>query len=265
MITFNNNNNIFDFDIDRRKEILGQIILEWGKSTVTLKNWLKNFYPQPLDKRYSKKASINADVFLPYRKNVLWSGETAISRLKLAAKAKIIIIFSDSDLEEKDQFNTYIIECLRLWCRIDSLRTNFSFKQFNDLLIKTYEYTIQNWDEVVEELQDKQEKFKFKRKQTLYHYKAEDFNCVYPFMTLREAYKDWIEYNFPNLLKYYKIQKVNEFKLEAMVNEWSQEMKEFKYKQLEADLALVRIKEPSVQAFRKLLDRFNIEYKQKKH
>lgn len=254
----------FNCYIDLQTQIFEQIVTEWGHSSVTLKKWLKTYHPEILNNpEYSKKAGLNADVFLPYRNNGLWSGEEAISRLKLACKAEVVIIYSNNELTETEQNVIYRTECLRLWCRINSLTTPFTFNQFKELLDNCYSDVIQNWEGEVEFLQEKQEGFKFKRKQTLYHYTTEDFDIVNPYMTLSEAYEAWIDITFPNLLSRYKDKKVREFTVEAMVKEWSSELKERKFKQLKKDLKLIKIKEPNIQAFRKLLQRYNIEYKQR--
>lgn len=256
----------FDCYIDLQTQTFNQIVLEWGKSSVTLKRWLNTYHPEILNnKDYSRKAGLNADIFLPYRNNGLWTGSDAISRLKLAAKAEVVIIFSNSELTETEQQVIYKTECLRLWTRINSLVTPFSFEQFKSLLDDCYTEVINNWDDEVEMLQKKQESFKPRRKQTLYHYTVNDFDNIYPFMTLRQAYEDWLEYKFPYLLKRYKDEKLRAFKVEAMQNKWSAELKETKFKNLKADLELIKIKEPNKLAFRKLLDRYNIQYKQKQH
>ena len=53
---------------------------------------------------------------------------------------------------------------------------------------------------------DKQDNFKYKK--TIYHYKPEDFDSVQSYMTLNEAYEDWMKYTFPHLLEYYKRDRV---------------------------------------------------------
>jgi len=254
----------FNCYIDLQTQTFNQIVTEWGKSSVALKRWLMTYHPEILNNLdYSRKASINADIFLPYRKNALWVGEEAISRLKLACKAEVIIIFSNPDLTTTEQNVIYKTECLRLWTRINSLLTPFTFEQFKNLLDECYNEVIYNWDEQIEFLQNKQNSFKFKRKQTLYHYTTEDFCIINSLMTLSEAYKFWVEVSFPNLLSRYKDKKIREFSVEAAVNEWSSELKESKFKQLKKDLELIKIKKPSLQAFRKLLQRNNVQYKQR--
>ena len=256
----------FDCYIDLQTQTFNQIVAEWGKSSVALKRWLNTYHPEILNnKNYSRKAGLNADIFLPYRNNGLWSGSDAISRLKLAVKAEVVIIFSNAELTETEQQVIYKTECLRLWTRINSLTTALTFEQFKSLLDTCYNDVMNDWDETVCMLQDKQESFKPKRKQTLYHYSVSDFDNIYPNMTLREAYNDWIKYQFPNLLNRYKAEKLRQFAVDSMQNEWSEEFKEMKYNKLKADLELIRIKEPSKLAFRKLLDRYNIQYKQKQH
>ena len=256
----------FDCYIDLQTQTFNQIVLEWGKSSVTLKRWLNTYHPEILNnKAYSRKAGLNADIFLPYRNNGLWSGSDAISRLKLAVKAEVVIIFSNAELTETEQQVIYKTECLRLWTRINSLATPLSFEQFKSLLDTCYNDEMTDWCETICMLQDKHESFKPKRKQTLYHYSVSDFDNIYPTMTLREAYNDWMKYQFPNLLNRYKAEKLRQFAVDSMQNDWSEEFKEMKYNKLKADLELIRIKEPSKLAFRKLLDRYNIQYKQKQH
>jgi len=254
----------FNPHIDLCEQTFNQIVAEWGTSTVTLKHWLDTFYPAPLDKRYSLKAGLNTDIFLPYRKNALWSGEIAISRLRLAVMAKVIIIYSDLELTALEQEVIYKTECLRLWCRIDSLRTKFSFKDFKKLLDTCFAYTVENWDEVVADLQDKQEKFKYKRKQTMYHYTAEDFNVVSSEMTLKEAYEKWLTTKYPFLLEKYKTKKRLELTMELKANEYSQELRDYKFEKFEEDFKLIKLKEPTIRAFAKLLKVHNIEYKKNK-
>lgn len=254
--------NFFKCYYDLHDQTFSQIVLEWGKSTVTLKNWLNTFYPQPLDKVYSRKADIDSDLFLPYRKNRLFTGENAISRLKLAVKAKAVIIYSNADLSEIQQDVVYRTECLRLWCRINSLTVKFPFESFKNLLNDTKELIDNDLASVVEELQTKTPDFKFKRKQTLYHYKQSDFDIVSSYMPLKEAYNTWIEITFPHLLDRFKEQKIREFQIKSMNNEWSQEYKEEQYNRFLEDFKLIRIKKPSKAAFKELLKRFNISYKQ---
>ena len=255
-----------DCYIDLQTQTFNQIVLEYCKSSVALKRWLNTYHQEILNnKDYSRKAGLNADIFLPYRNNGLWTGSDVIARLKLAVKAEVIIIFSSSELTETEQQVIYKTECLRLWTRINSLTASLTFEQFKSLLDDCYNEVINNWDETLSILYDKQDGFKPKRKQTLYHYSVSDFDNIYPTMTLREAYNDWMKYKFPNLLNRYKAEKLRQFAVDSMQNEWSDKFKEMKYNNLKADLELIRIKEPSKLAFRKLLDRYNIEYKQKKH
>lgn len=260
-------NTIDDFfrsHIDLQKEISMQIIREWGTSSVILKKWLNIYHPEIMQNPvYSKKAGLNADVFLPYRRNALWYGEEAISRLKLAVKAEVVIVFSVQDLSDLELQVIYKTQCLRLWTRINSLKTRFSFEQFKNLVNNCYKEVIENWNEQVEFLLNKQPKFKFKRKQTLYHYTENDFSIVNSLMTLSEAYNYWMKYTFPTLLENYKNKKIKEFGIESKLNEWSPEFTEKKFKQLKKDLELIKIKEPTIQAFAKLLQRNGITYNKK--
>ena len=247
-----------------QEQIFNEIVLNWGVSSVTLKRWLDKFYPRPLDDKYARKADLNANVFLPYRTNVLWSGQKAIKRLTLAVKAKVFIIFIQNDLTEQERLVIYRTECLRLWLRINSLTTKFTFEQFKGLLDSCYSEVMSNWDDELEELLRLQEIYKPKRKQTLYHYKEEDFSSVLPYMTLNEAYTNWIEWQFPTLLKYFKYEKERELKVRILEKPYlDNEIKLKWYAQMLADLELVRLKKPSKTAFKELLKRFKINYRKK--
>ena len=254
--------------IDLQKIELDQIFKEWRYSSKKLREFLnKRKYSKEIlnNKEYSKKGDINADIFLPYLKNRFWEGADAISRLRLAVKAEVVIIFSNTELSELEQKNIYLIECLRLWTRINSRTTSLTKDQFIRLLNKCYNEVIDDWNEAVNMLQIKQDNFRPHRVKTLYHYKKEDFDNIYPTMTLREAYDDWMKYKFPHLLEYYKQKKKNEFDQWVLSSKPSEKYKDIKYNKLQTELEALRIKEPSKLAFRKLLDRFDIEYKQKKH
>ncbi len=202
----------FNCYIDLQTQTFNQIVIEWGKSSVALKKWLNTYHPEILNnKDYSRKAGINADLFLPYRNNGLWAGDDAISRLKLAVKAEVVIIFSNEELTETEQNVIYKTECLRLWTRINSLVTPFSFEQFKNLLDDTYNYVINNWDETVQYLQEKTLSFKPKKDQVLYHYTREDFEPIRYEKNLKAAYNKWIVEVWPTLLDSYKTKKLNEY------------------------------------------------------
>lgn len=257
-------NDIFEPHINLCKQTFDQIVLEWGHSTVALKKWLKIYHPENQVNEYAKKCNINADLFLPYRNNFLWSGQVAISRLTLSMKAKVIIVFSETELTEAEQIDLYVTECLRLWCRINSLTTKFTYNQFKDLMNTCYAEVTENWDDAVIQLQLEQEAFKFKRKQTMYHYTDEDFNNIFPTMTLSEAYNDWLNNKFPYLLKNFRYKKLKEFGDQKNNNEWSEDFAEYKLSKLKQDLDLIKIKCPKIRAFAKLLKVHNIKYKQRK-
>lgn len=202
----------FNCYIDLQTQTFNQIVIEWGKSSVALKKWLNTYHPEILNnKDYSRKAGINADLFLPYRNNGLWAGDDAISRLKLAVKAEVIIIFSNEELTETEQNVIYKTECLRLWTRINSLVTPFSFEQFKNLLDDTRNYVMNNWDETVQYLQEKTLSFKPKKDQVLYHYTREDFEPIRYEKNLKTAYNKWIVEVWPTLLDKYKTNKMNEY------------------------------------------------------
>lgn len=224
----------FNCYIDLQTQTFNQIVIEWGKSSVALKKWLNTYHPEILNnKEYSKKAGLNADVFLPYRKGALWTGSDAISRLELAVKAEVVIIFSNTELTETEQCVIYKTECLRLWTRINSLVTPFTFEQFKSLLDKCYYEVTNNWDEQVEFLQNKQNDFKYKKDQVLYHYKREDFEPIRFEKNLKTAYQVWMDTVFPTLLDKYKERKLQEFKLElgkVTFEEWEKKSKAYKAK-----------------------------------
>lgn len=224
----------FNCYIDLQTQTFNQIVIEWGKSSVTLKKWLNTYHPEILNnKDYSRKAGLNADIFLPYRNNGLWSGDDAISRLKLACKAEVVIIYSNPELTETEQNVIYRTECLRLWTRINSLITPFTFEQFKNLLNKCYSEVINNWNEQVEWLQQKQEGFKYKKDQVLYHFTKADFEPVRYEKNLKTAYNVWIEKVFPTLLDKYKERKLNELRIEmgpSTYEEWEKRSKAYKAK-----------------------------------
>lgn len=202
----------FNCYVDLYNKTFKEIVSEWGKSSTTLRKWLNQYHPEILNnKEYSIKAGINADRFLPYRKNALWCGEDALSRLKLAVKAEVIIVFSNEELDETEQLVIYRTECLRLWTRINSLVTKLSFNEFKDLLNNTYNNVMANWDETVEFLQNKMEAFKPHKDQVLYHYTREDFESIRNEKNCKVAYERWIVEIWPTLLDKYKAKKLDEY------------------------------------------------------
>lgn len=227
-------NELFDPHIDLTKQTFEQIKIEWGKSSVTLKNWLKTCYSDILNnKDYSRKAELNADTFLPYRNNGLWTGSDAISRLKLAVKAEVIIIFSNTELSEAQQKDYYVAECLRLWTRINSLVTPYTYEQFKQLLNTCYNEVMDDWDNQVAFLQDKQKDFRYKKDQVLYHFTKADFEPIRYEKNLKTAYNVWMEKVFPTLLDKYKERKLAEYRLELghiTFEEWERKSTVYKAK-----------------------------------
>ena len=248
--------------MNTESSIFDQIKREWGFSTVTLKNWLNKYHPIDLDKDYFKKFNLNPDLFLPPKHNSLWSGSIAISRLKLAIETKAYIIFNN-DSELNDNMLTYGIECLRLWLRIDSIKTQLPLADFTKIVNNAFKQATEEPDKLYNYLIDKQDNFKYKK--TIYHYKQEDFDSVQSYMTLNEAYEDWMKYTFPHLLEYYKRDRVRQFTIYCVEHQITGEYKCLKYDKLKAELDNIKIKEPNKLAFRKMLDKNNIQYKQKKH
>ena len=194
-----------------KKKVYDKIEAEWGKSSVTLKNWLQLYYPFIVNnKAYSKKNDINANIFLPPRKGKLWTCEEAITRLKLAVKAEVLVIFSGKT-PDKSLMGIYKVECLRLWTCINSLVTRFSFNQFMSLLDETLFYVLNHWDETVKLIKEKTEVYKPRRDQILYHYKREDFEHIRYEKNCKAAYDKWIVEVWPTLLDKYKAQKLDEY------------------------------------------------------
>ena len=208
------NNSIFEPIIDWQTIEFNQIATEWGYSSKKLREWLNKYKDTKEilnNKDFSNKNGLNADIFLPYQRNRFWEGTDAISRLKLAVKAEVVIIFSNTDKDFKELKSIYIIECLRLWTRINSRTTSLTIDQFRDLLNDCYNDVINDWDNQVEYLQKKQEKLKPKKDQVLYHYTIADFEPIIYFEKIKEAYDYWIENIWPNLLEDYKKQKMAEY------------------------------------------------------
>lgn len=207
-------NRIFDPIIDWQKIEFDQIIKEWGYSSKKLREWLNKYKDSKeilSNKDFSNKNGLNADIFLPYQRNRFWEGADAISRLKLAAKAEVVIIFSNTDKDIKELTNIYVTECLRLWTRINSRTTSLTIDQFRDLLNDCYNDVMNDWDKQVKYLQKKQEQLKPKKDQVLYHYTREDFEPIRYFDKIKEAYNYWIENIWPNLLEDYKRKKMAEY------------------------------------------------------
>ena len=207
-------NSIEDPIIDWQKIELDQIIKEWGYSSKKLREYLNKYKDSKEilnNKDFSNKNGLNADIFLPYQRNRFWEGADAISRLKLAVKAEVVIIFSNTEKDFKELKSIYVIECLRLWTRINSRTTSLTKDQFRDLLNDCYNEVMNDFDNQVEYLQEKQEKLKPKKDQVLYHYTREDFEPIRYFEKRKDAYNYWIENIWPNLLEDYKRKKMAEY------------------------------------------------------
>lgn len=214
-------NSIEDPIIDWQKIELDQIIKEWGYSSKKLREYLNKYKDSKEilnNKDFSNKNGLNADIFLPYQRNRFWEGADAISRLKLAVKAEVVIIFSNTEKDFKELKSIYVIECLRLWTRINSRTTSLTKDQFRDLLNDCYNEVMNDFDNQVEYLQEKQEKLKPKKDQVLYHYTREDFEPIRYFEKRKDAYNYWIENIWPNLLEDYKKKKLNEYMTEYTNN-----------------------------------------------
>lgn len=245
-------------DYDCKEKIFNQIRNDWGYSTVVLKDWLNSYYPFRFDDNLIKYNGINADVFLPYRKGKLWFGSIAISRLELAVKTKALIIFNNES-KFNDQFVLFKIECLRLWLRIDSTKTKYSLEEFTNMTNKAAKEAIEDQEWLFQYLYEKMRSFKYVKK--VYHYKAEDFSDIKPFMTLREAYAYWIKYTYPRLLEYYKDEAYKEFIVFCNEHEVNNSYMQIKYDKLFSQLDNVHIKKPNTRTFAKMLKTNNIKYK----
>lgn len=212
-------NSIFDPHFDYERIEFEQIQKEWGYSSKRLREWLNQYKKDILsNKDYSNNAGLNADVFLPYQRNRFWEGSDAISRLKLAVKAEVVIIYSNTNIDMLKQTDVYVIECLRLWTRINSKTTSLTIDQFKELLNDCYSEVMNDWDNQVACLQKKQEQLKPKKDQVLYHYTREDFEPIRYFEKKKDAYNYWIENIWPTLLESYKKKKLNEYMTEYLNN-----------------------------------------------
>lgn len=230
------------------------IVSNWNHSSVKLKNWLNTYFPTEYGK-YDCFMDINVNHILPYRHNSFW-GNDDLWRLEYAIKCKLIILGQHGMDEVRTQ---YAIECLRLWLRYNSKVTKLDWNGFTQLIDKCYVETEQDWFGTVELCQNICKKYKFKRKQTMYHYEPKDFNLINADMTLSEAYKFWLYYEFPNILDNFKKEKIREFQVNEL--KLHKTISNEKYLKFKKDLDLVKIKEPSIRAFAQLLKRNNIAYK----
>lgn len=141
-------------------------------------------------------------------------GDSAIYRLKLGIQAKAIIMNVLGDLEGPDGKHKFINECLRLFLRIDSTKTNLSFQNFSDIVNNTYDKVIDGSenDEIINTLTEEGERYKSKRNPTLYHYTLDDFIYVRYEDNWKDAYNKWIEFYFPTILDNYKQKTLDEYK-----------------------------------------------------
>ena len=159
---------IYEFDPAELTEVFckrkwEEIKNEWGRSSKKLKEWLNIYRPEYLDDTYTKIDNLYANVFLPYRKNKLWCGKEALSRLRLAIGTEVLIIFNNKNLnisfEEKKLIYSY--QCLRLFCRINSCTvTGFTYKKFVKLLEDCYIEVSRDWEKSIEFFREKQDQFK---------------------------------------------------------------------------------------------------------
>lgn len=232
------------------------IVDEWGGSSVQLKNFLKKYCDYNTDN--AKLGDINVNYILPYRNNAFFVHKD-LYRLKYAMKAVLIIL--GTKYGQEDIKSLYAYECLRLWLRFDSRKTYLTFENFVNMTNEVYGEVETDWKSSVEEIQDICYKYKPRRKQTMYHFREEDFNLINEEMTLGEAYDFWMYYEFPNILNRYKQGRLNEFKANEL-NKFGKVSKE-KYEAFKKDLDLIKIKEPNIGAFTKLLKRLHIKYKKK--
>lgn len=212
--------NIFNFIIDLQKQEFEQIILEWGYSSVALKHYL-NKYEKDFEYGYAETlCDIKVNRLLPYTNNVkaMLRGDSAIYRLKLGIQAKAIIMNVLGDLEGPDGKHKFINECLRLFLRIDSTKTNLSFQNFSDIVNNTYDKIIDGSenDKIINTLIEEGERYKSKRISTLYHYTLEDFTYVRYEDNWKDAYNKWIEFYFPTILNKYKERALDEYKKELI-------------------------------------------------
>ena len=158
------------------------------------------------------------------------------------------------------------LESLRLWVLINSTLTPLSFEEFKSLVFGAYNEVINNWDEEINKLLKLQDDYNTtKYIKVRYHYKKEDFNNITPDMTLTQAYNDWCKYEFPHFLEYYKNEELNKFKRHCIENGITGEYKTQKYDKLKNELERLKLPKPTKGAFLKLLNRYGIKYKQKKH
>lgn len=248
-------------------QTLQQIINDWGVSSKSLRIWLDTFYKdKQLEKLYTNPYGLKPEIFLHYRKPNLYFGEVAIKRLELAIKVKVTTIYKNEDINDEDKLPWLELESLRLWVLINSQATDLSFEGFKSLMFNAYFAVINNWDEEVDKLIKLQDDYNAtKYIKIRYHYKKEDFSNITPDMTLTQAYNDWCKYEFPHFLDYYKNEETRKFKVYCAEHSITGEYKNEKWNKLQAELNRLKLPKPTKAAFLKLLKRYDIEYKQKKH
>lgn len=243
---------------------------EWGYSSVQLKKWLEMYDKDYIRGDKETFLNIKVNILLPYTKTPkqMFYGEYAIQRLELAILAKAIIMMVNSNLEEPTVKERFILEAFHLFLRINSLKTlELTYERFGDIVMNSYNKVINaynnsdEWNELVNYIQDKCEFYKPKRTQTLYHYKLEDFEIVKYCDTWKEAYIKWCNEVYPTLLDKYKEEELNKYKqhLQVSILEGHKVSTE-QYTELmnkrKAKLDLLKINKPkSEKQFKQIIDR----------
>lgn len=206
----NTNNTSYLEDTEFQK-----IVTKWGKSSALLRNYLAN-NDSEYNWHYAAKMdgiNVNAILHPTFAKKQMLFGASAIKHLRLAMLAKAYIMNAQNILA--DNYNKYFTECLHLFLRINSTKTEYSFSSFLDDVNNAYNNIIsankKDLLEMKQTLIEATTKYGSTYVKTKYHYSLADFEAVLFYDDYKEAYKVWIDLYFPSILENYKKNEYDKF------------------------------------------------------
>lgn len=207
-----NNKNIATYLEDSEFQ---KIVKEWGKSSSLLRKYLLKNDPD-YDWNFAAKMdgiNVNSILHLTFSVKQMLFNNTAIKHLRLAMVAKAYIMNAQNIL--KGNYDKYLSECLHLFLRINSMKTDYSFSSFLDDVNNSYDKIIsankKDLLEMKQTLIEATSKYGSTYVKTKYHYSLSDFEAVLFYDDYREAYKVWMELYFPNILDNYKKNEYDKF------------------------------------------------------
>ena len=197
-------------------------------NSIKLKKWLVTFTPTGLKVAHhrfvdkTRDINLNTDYIMPYLKNRLYCGDDGLLKLKLSICA-LLLIYKECSIEDQEELRN---DCLRLYIRLNSVRTKFSIGDLLTLINECQEMVESNYNRALElvnnecknVLANKAEAKRKKYVSKIYHYKAEDFSLIHNCSNWQNAYEFWLKYQFPELLNKHKEEVKKSIKLEMNKN-----------------------------------------------